>query len=77
LAAKVTSVDSVQVWEHTIRDDDDFTRHVDYIHWNPIKHGLVERVSEWPYSSFHRFVRLGYYPLTWAAPIELGDLDWD
>jgi putative transposase len=56
-------------WEHTIRDDDDFTRHVDYIHWNPVKHGLVERVSEWPYSSFHRFVRLGYYPLNWAAPL--------
>ena len=41
-------------WEHTIRDDDDFVRHVDYIHFNPVKHGYVERVQDWPFSSFHR-----------------------
>jgi putative transposase len=64
-------------WEHAIRDQSDFDRHLDYIHYNPVKHGLVERVSEWPYSSFHRFVRLRYYPLSWAAPLELGNLDWD
>ena len=54
-------------WEHTIRDDDDFARHLDYIHFNPVKHGLVEHVADWPYSSFHRFVQLGLYPEDWAA----------
>jgi REP-associated tyrosine transposase len=54
-------------WEHTLRDDDDFARHVDYIHFNPVKHGYVERVQDWPFSSFHRMVRLGLYPESWAA----------
>jgi len=41
-------------WEHTVRDESDFARHVDYIHFNPIKHGLTSRVADWPHSSFHR-----------------------
>ncbi len=41
-------------WEHLIRDDRDFARHVDYIHYNPVKHHHVIRVADWPYSSFHR-----------------------
>lgn len=45
--------------EHVIRDYDDLSRHVEYIHWNPVKHGWVERVSEWPYSSLHRYVKQG------------------
>ena len=44
-------------WEHTIRDELDFQRHADYIHFNPVKHGWVKRVRDWPYSSFHRWVR--------------------
>jgi putative transposase len=44
-------------WEHTIRDEADFETHVNYIHYNPVKHNLVKRVTDWPYSSFHRFVR--------------------
>ena len=59
-------------WEHQIRDDRDFERHVDYIHHNPIKHGLVERVTEWPYSTFHRYVDSGIYPDDWA--IDPGEL---
>jgi putative transposase len=59
-------------WEHTIRDDGDFERHVDYIHFNPVKHGLVARVRDWPYSSFHRYVRRGLLPEDWA-----GDLSQD
>jgi putative transposase len=47
-------------WEHTIRDEDDFARHVDYIHFNPVKHALVRRVHDWPHSSFHRYVKEGY-----------------
>jgi putative transposase len=54
-------------WEHTIRDDGDFERHVNYIHYNPVKHGLVKRVCDWPYSSFHRYVRLGALPRDWGG----------
>ena len=56
-------------WEHTIRDENDFARHIDYIHINPVKHGLVARVSDWPYSSFHRMVKLGVYPEDWAGDV--------
>jgi putative transposase len=54
-------------WEHTIRDEDDFGRHIDYVHINPVKHGLVERVRDWQYSSFHRMVQLGIYPEDWGG----------
>jgi putative transposase len=54
-------------WEHLIRDDRDFERHVDYIHYNPVKHGVVKRVVDWPYSSFHRYVASGLYPEDLAA----------
>jgi len=53
-------------WEHQIRDEQDFERHVDYIHWNPVKHGYVKAVVQWPYSSFHRFVARGVYPSNWG-----------
>jgi putative transposase len=54
-------------WEHTIRDERDYERHVDYIHFNPVKHGLVARVRDWPHSSFHRYVREGILPEDWAG----------
>ncbi|WP_035054462.1 REP-associated tyrosine transposase [Andreprevotia chitinilytica] len=54
-------------WEHTIRDDADFAAHVDYIHYNPVKHGLVEQVIDWPYSSFHRYVSAGLLPQDWGG----------
>src|SRR5947209_9949523 len=54
-------------WEHTLRDKSDFEHHVDYIHFNPVKHGYVSRVKDWPYSSFHRFVRMRIYPHDWAG----------
>jgi REP-associated tyrosine transposase len=54
-------------WEHAIRDDADFERHVNYIHYNPVKHGLVTRVADWPYSSFHRYVAQGILPADWAG----------
>jgi putative transposase len=56
-------------WEHTIRDDRDFERHVDYIHFNPVKHGLVPRVRDWPHSSFHAYVRQGLLPPDWAGDV--------
>ena len=58
-------------WEHTIEDEDDFERHFDYIHFNPVKHGHVRCPSDWPWSSFHRWVRAGVYPKDWAC----GDRD--
>jgi putative transposase len=54
-------------WEHAIRDEEDFARHADYIHFNPVKHGYVTRPLDWPYSSFRRFVKQGIYPEDWAA----------
>ncbi|WP_315701012.1 MULTISPECIES: REP-associated tyrosine transposase [unclassified Bradyrhizobium] len=54
-------------WEHAIRDDRDFERHVDYIHYNPVKHGLVSRVMDWSHSSFHRFVERGLLPSDWSG----------
>jgi putative transposase len=54
-------------WEHTLRDDGDVARHIDYIHFNPVKHGHVECVAAWPFSSFHRMVRLGTYPENWGG----------
>ncbi len=62
-------------WEHEIRDDLDFERHCDYIHWNPVKHGLVIHARDWPYSSFHRFVNLGVYSHGWAGLLENTDAD--
>ena len=65
-------------WEHTIRDESDYMAHVDYVHINPLKHGLVEHVSDWPYSSFHRFVKEGIYPHDWAvdgATLKVGERD--
>jgi putative transposase len=58
-------------WEHLIRDDADYARHVEYCYINPIKHGLVRRVQDWPHSSFHRDVRSGIFPLDWAGEIEV------
>ena len=53
--------------EHTLRDQDDFSRHLDYIHFNPVKHGYAPRVQDWPYSSFRRWVKLGADPEGWAG----------
>ncbi|MGB2833318.1 MAG: transposase [Methylotenera sp.] len=54
-------------WEHTIKDEDDLRRCVDYCYINPVKHGLVKAVIDWPYSSFHRDVKRGIYPSNWAG----------
>ena len=54
-------------WEHQIRDDEDFRRHTDYIHYNPVKHGWVTCASDWPYSTFRRYVAAGVYPATWGG----------
>ena len=58
-------------WEHVIRDETDLKSHIDYIHWNPVKHGYVNRVVEWPYSSFHNFVKAGIYQQDWGIAEEM------
>ena len=54
-------------WEHLIRDERDLRNHIDYIHFNPVKHDYVAHVRDWPHSSFHRFVREGVLPSDWAG----------
>jgi putative transposase len=54
-------------WEHFIRDDDDYLRHVEYIHYNPVKHGHAKAPRDWPYSSFHKYVGQGKYDPDWDA----------
>ncbi|MGB3239304.1 MAG: transposase [Geitlerinemataceae cyanobacterium] len=67
-------------WEHYIRDEIDFSRHCDYIHYNPVKHGLCNAPEEWQYSSFHHFVARGFYPSNWGRdetltlPAEIWDI---
>ena len=70
-------------WEHTCRDAEDFKAHLDYIHWNPVKHGYVTCPHLWPWSSFRKWVALGVYREDWrcvcdgrtAEPIEFPGLD--
>jgi putative transposase len=54
-------------WEHVVRDQTDLARHLNYIHYNPIKHGLAECAHAWPWSSFHRLVRAGVYDARWCC----------
>ena len=64
-------------WEHTIRDEEDLHRHLDYIHYNPVKHGWVRNVRDWEWSSFHRYVRMGWYDLDWGSEVREKDLKGD
>ena len=66
-------------WEHSIRDDRDYEKHMDYLHYNPVKHGWVKNVIDWPYSSFHRYHKNGLYLADWTGnedcDIEMGEHD--
>jgi putative transposase len=69
-----------QIWqrrfyEHTIRDQDDFNAHVDYIHFNPVKHGHAARPVEWPFSSIHEFIRRGVLDSDWGTGVQIADLE--
>jgi len=61
-------------WEHLIRDEDDFEKHMDYIHFNPVKHGFVKSVREWPHSTFHRHVRGGVYAGDWGGSPDISEM---
>ena len=57
-------------WEHQIRDERDFAAHVDYIHYNPVKHGYAKAPKDWEWSTFHRYVREGIYDINWGTKEE-------
>jgi putative transposase len=63
-------------WEHLIRDENDFARHTDYIHYNPVKHGYVSRPSDWQFSSIHRYIADGRLNPDWAARFSENDVGW-
>lgn len=63
-------------WEHLIRDERDYSRHVDYVHYNPVKHGHVKYAADWPYSSIHRYIRLGLMTRDWGASNDGDDIQF-
>jgi len=63
-------------WEHQIRNEDDLARHIDYIHFNPVKHGHVQHAIDWPYSTFHRYVRDWVYAYDWAGAMDSAVLEY-
>ena len=69
LAKRKKGIWQRRFWEHAIRDERDLSRHVDCIHFNPVKHGLVSRACDWPHSSFHRYVARGFLPLDWGGDV--------
>lgn len=58
-------------WEHQIRDERDCKIHMNYLHFNPVKHGYVKTVKDWPHSTFHRYLRNGVYKKDWGTGDEL------
>ncbi|KTD18727.1 Transposase and inactivated derivatives [Legionella lansingensis] len=60
-------------WEHCIRNNADYEQHINYIHYNPVKHHYVSSPSRWPYSSIHRFIQSGILPVNWACNDEFHD----
>lgn len=61
-------------WEHTITSEQDLYNHLDYIHYNPVKHNYVQNVKDWEYSSFHKFVKMGYYAHNWGSCEEIKNI---
>lgn len=63
-------------WEHLIRDEDDYNHHINYIHYNPVKHGHVVNASDWKYSSIHRFIDNGVVELNWGSTVDYPDISF-
>ena len=61
-------------WEHTIRDENDLNLHLNYIHYNPVKHGYVKSVKDWKYSSFHKFVKDNLYDINWGSVVDVENI---
>lgn len=62
-------------WEHTIVSEEDLQKHMDYIHYNPVKHELVKAVKDWEYSSFNKFVKNGFYEENWSNYIDVNHIE--
>ena len=58
-------------WEHLVRNQEDLNRHIEYIHYNPVKHGLAKAPAGWKYSSFYRFVNNGIYDQSWGTGVKV------
>ncbi len=71
LAKRERGIWQRRYWEHQIRDDLDLQTHVNYIHYNPVKHGYVARAVDWPYSSIHRYIRMGALTENWGVEDEM------
>ncbi len=61
-------------WEHTITSEEELNNQIDYIHYNPVKHGLVNNVKDWQYSSFHKFVKQGLYANDWGSTEDIKNI---
>ena len=72
IAKRETGIWQRRFWEHTIRNEEDYRRHVEYCWGNPVKHGLVRQASDWPFSSIHREIRLGRVAAEWCGQTETG-----
>ncbi|GLH78905.1 putative REP-associated tyrosine transposase [Bradyrhizobium sp. SSBR45G] len=70
LAKREKGIWQRRYWEHAIRNQADLERHIDYVHFNPVKHGHVSRVSDWPHSSFHRFIERGWLAPDWGGDVK-------
>ena len=69
LKRKESTLGQRRFWEHQIGDERDYEKHMDYLHYNPAKHGLVAKVADWPHSTFHRYVQKGVYGMNWASEV--------
>lgn len=75
-----TSLWQARFWDHIIRDEDDFKNHLDYIHWNPVKHGYVKRPEDWAQSSYRYWLEREYYEIGWGwadEPTNISDMEFE
>lgn len=66
-------------WEHVIRDEHDWQRHIDYIHYNPVKHGWAKAPRDWEWSSFHQCIEKGWYESDWGSQHipDVAEMNWE
>ena len=77
---QTVSISDVKFVDNTIRDKNELNNHINYIHYNPVKHKLVQNVKDWEYSSFHKYVKKGLYDINWGNNTdikEIIDLDFE
>jgi len=67
LSHRESTIWQKRFWEHQVRDEEEYRAYMDYIHYNPVKHGYAKRALDWPYSTFHRYVKSGIYPEYWGG----------